>query len=214
LRTIFKKIFHDNRYFIIPFLIWCIVGLWLLLTFSAKELFFSVNGHYSVWGDYFNSALSMYGRGDSILFLLILLLLIPSFRNRNYIFTALLFGLLNPSSVNISKKYFSTARPLGEYNESIIHTVKWLTNLYYHSFPSGHTIGAFGFFALVSFYLPKHLKPWSSLFFTLGLGTAYSRLYLGQHFFIDVYVGSIIGTSLSWIAFAVGQKYFNQKLAT
>ena len=41
----------------------------------------------------------------------------------------------------------------------------------------------------------------SFLFFVMALMVGYSRMYLGQHFFADVYGGAIIGTFLTLIIY-------------
>ena len=69
----------------------------------------------------------------------------------------------------------------------------------YHSFPSGHTMTAFAiatFFAL-AFYHRNILGVALILVATL---VGFSRIYLSQHFLIDVCVGSILGVILGLIA--------------
>ena len=46
-----------------------------------------------------------------------------------------------------------------------------------------------------------------TVYLLLGLVAAWSRIYLAQHFFIDVYVGSIIGTTTSLLLYVI----FEQK---
>jgi membrane-associated phospholipid phosphatase len=70
-----------------------------------------------------------------------------------------------------------------------------------HSFPSGHTAGAFALFMALA--LISKRPVWQMLFLITALLVGYSRLYLSQHFPIDVVVGSVIGTvsallSYSW----------------
>jgi len=209
--TTFKNILKDNLFFFIPFLVWVIIGGILLLNYSTNDLFFSVNQSYNPFLDKLNTVLSAYGRGDVIPFVLVSLLLIPAYRNRNYVLTTLIFGLMVPSIIFLSKMFFNTPRPLKYYGLEKVHTVPWLDNLFETSFPSGHTVGAFGFFLLLSLYLPKSLKPFSFLFFLLALACAYSRLYLGQHFFSDVYAGSIIGTVVTMLIFWLGIHYVKPK---
>lgn len=206
-----KVILQRNLFFLIPFIIWVIIGGILLGNFTRNELFFAVNQHYNPFLDQLNTVLSAYGRGDVIPFILLSLLFIPAYRNRNYIATTVVFGLLIPSIIFFAKLYFDTPRPLKFYGASKVHTVPWLDNLFETSFPSGHTIGAFGFFMLLSLYLPKAYKPWSILFFSLALACAYSRLYLGQHFFADVYGGSIIGTIVTVLVYWMGIHFFKHK---
>jgi undecaprenyl-diphosphatase len=64
------------------------------------------------------------------------------------------------------------------------------------SFPSGHTSAAFSFF--ISLYLYQH--PWSYIFGIWAALIAFSRMYLGVHYFSDVVGGLVLG-SLSGIYF-------------
>ena len=61
----------------------------------------------------------------------------------------------------------------------------------WHSFPSGHTAAAFAvFFGLAMLSKSKLVQL---ICFVIALGVAYSRLYLSQHFLMDVVAGSTIG---------------------
>lgn len=69
-----------------------------------------------------------------------------------------------------------------------------------HSFPSGHTAGAFALFMVLAFYAPKPVQK--LLFLLAACLVGYSRLYLSQHFLIDVTVGSFIGAASAQLAYA------------
>ena len=142
---------------------------------------------------------SAFGRGDTITIVFILLLLLPYFRTKEYLLSTLLFGLLTPVINHFSKMFFEEVRPLGIYGIERVHTVPWLDNLFNNSFPSGHTMGAFGFCMLLHHLLPQ--KKWyvTIVLFLLAIGCGYSRIYLGQHFFSDVLAGSLIGVLISWL---------------
>lgn len=60
-----------------------------------------------------------------------------------------------------------------------------------YSFPSGHSTLAFSLMSLFASFSRKH--SWCILFFFIALSAAFSRIYLLQHFFVDVYVGACIG---------------------
>ena len=64
-----------------------------------------------------------------------------------------------------------------------------------HSFPSGHTITAFAFFLALSFFAKRPALHF--LYFILAVLVGYSRVYLSQHFAIDVLAGSFIGVSVT-----------------
>ena len=117
----------------------------------------------------------------------------PLFRNRVYLISTTLFGIVLPLINFYSKDFFDKSRPIGEYGVENVHTVPWLVNLYHDSFPSGHTMGAFGFFLILNHFMPANKWYISLPFFLLACACAYSRIYLGQHFFSDVVAGSLIG---------------------
>lgn len=194
--TLLIHILRDNKIFFILFAIWVLSGFIIALNIPADKIFFFINHHHNDFLDKLMTVFSGFGRGDTIPIVLLSLLLLPEFRHRLYVLTSLLFGLLIPVSIYFLKKMFGCPRPLVEFGMQKVHTVPWLENLYNNSFPSGHTIGAFGFFLILSIWLPKTQKAWSVLFIFLALACAYSRPYLGQHFFKDIYVGSIVGVGL------------------
>jgi len=62
---------------------------------------------------------------------------------------------------------------------------------YYFTFPSGHTMAIFGTMAILSFFAEKR---WAAILFFFGaLLVGFSRIYLLQHFFIDVFAGAFVG---------------------
>lgn len=68
-----------------------------------------------------------------------------------------------------------------------------------HSFPSGHTSGAFALFIVLIVYTKS---PWLKLLFLFAaLSVAYSRMYLSQHFLVDVTAGSFIGLISALLAY-------------
>jgi membrane-associated phospholipid phosphatase len=69
----------------------------------------------------------------------------------------------------------------------------------FHTFPSGHATQAFAIFIGLAFYVQKNLNK--LLFLSLAILTAFSRVYLSQHWLIDITVGSLIGTLTALILF-------------
>jgi membrane-associated phospholipid phosphatase len=69
-----------------------------------------------------------------------------------------------------------------------------------HSFPSGHTAGAFALFMTLAFLASKPV--YKLLFLLAACLIGYSRMYLSQHFLIDVTVGSVIGTGSALLIYA------------
>ncbi len=92
---------------------------------------------------------------------------------------------------------------------SEVHTVKGVVMHSMNSFPSGHTATAFTLFLLTTYLFPT--KKVFIIGFLYAIVCAYSRVYLGQHFPMDLGGGmlvAVISVMLScWIS-----KKLNQKL--
>ena len=65
-----------------------------------------------------------------------------------------------------------------------IHTVKGVEMHLWNSFPSGHTATAFTLFLLTTYLFPKKTVLAIGALYAIACG--YSRVYLGQHFPLDV----------------------------
>jgi len=91
-----------------------------------------------------------------------------------------------------------------------LHLVQGVEMHHYGSFPSGHTASAFGIFFMAT--LIEKNNRLKFLFFVIALITAYSRVYLSQHFLLDIYFGSLISIIFTFFMFYWGMKWKNDKL--
>ena len=77
----------------------------------------------------------------------------------------------------------------------------------WHSFPSGHSATFFVFFSVCAFIYAYEKLPWSKLVglvcLVLALLGGYSRIYLSQHFLMDVCGGMTEGVLMSVVVFAL-----------
>lgn len=74
---------------------------------------------------------------------------------------------------------------------SVMHVVPDTDLHSYYSFPSGHTAAAFTWCLSVALYY--HNRGLQMLLFLLACVTGWSRIYLAQHFPMDVWAGAFIG---------------------
>ena len=105
--------------------------------------------------------------------------------------------------IQVLKRFFQLPRPvkyfelegLDIYKEINVPVGIELSK--YLSFPSGHTTSAFAIAFTLIFNIQS--KSFKYILIVLALLIALSRMYLRQHFFIDVYVGAFIGMTASFI---------------
>ena len=196
--------FAYNAYFLVPFIAWVIGGGFTLIMFAKRDLFLSINGRSSSFGDVSLYYITMLGQAEIIIPTLFLLLIFPRFRNWWYITTALLCNLVPFFIQHFIKDWLNWPRPqLVFKNVAPIHFLPDWPVLLHSSFPSGHSQGAFSFFCFLSLVLSTRFRKAGILCFLLALSVGYSRIYLAAHFFEDVYVGSIIGTVGTTLVFSV-----------
>lgn len=92
--------------------------------------------------------------------------------------------------------FAGVARPWGYFEEGMLRIIPDLEQHTSRSFPSGHTTAAFALYGLLAFWINK--RGWSVALFVLAVAVGYSRMFLNQHFLVDVFAGSILGALIAW----------------
>jgi membrane-associated phospholipid phosphatase len=193
-----KDIFKANLSFLVPYLLFIISGV-ILITINTKA---ATHLEFNSFHSHFLDVFFLYATnlGDGIMAVLaVVILLAVSFR---YALIVGISGLVSGAITQLLKHTFfsDVVRPKkffeGIYN---LRLVPGMEHHLYNSFPSGHSTCAFSlYFALALLVKNKFLK---FTFFLIALLSGYSRIYLSQHFFEDVYAGSVIGVSISALTF-------------
>ncbi|WP_184891133.1 phosphatase PAP2 family protein [Candidatus Cardinium hertigii] len=99
-------------------------------------------------------------------------------------------------------------------NLHLVNGVKVLTHL---SFPSGHSASIFTLVSVIQLLSKSKKEIYSLMLVLLALMIAYSRMYLCQHFYTDIYVGALIGTLSTIVVYLVcmhfkGPHWFNRSV--
>jgi membrane-associated phospholipid phosphatase len=195
---------RKNGPFFGPYLLFLLAGGLLQWKYSQAEIFLFVNTHYHAWAD----VLFAYGThlGDGLFYAAVVLLLL--FVRFQYALTALAAFLVSGLTAQLLKRLaFSGAlRPKAFFDKSgqVLHWVDGVEVHLHNSFPSGHATTAFSVFCLLSLLAGR--KGWGGFWFALALGAAYSRVYLGQHFFGDIFAGSLIGVGATVACYLLGNR--------
>ncbi|MBN2350018.1 MAG: phosphatase PAP2 family protein [Bacteroidales bacterium] len=186
------KFLKDFKIFLLPYTVFLILATPVIVLFSKEEVHIFLNRHFSPFFDEFFKTLTFLGSGIFVLGIGIIAMLFSFRKSLFIIFTYLGTGLF----VQVLKRLVFTdvVRPT-KFFEGIypLHLVDGVKLYAQHSFPSGHAASAFGLFLCLA--MMTRNRSIQFLFFIFSLLVAYSRIYLSQHFLIDIYFGSIIGVA-------------------
>lgn len=121
--------------------------------------------------------------------------------------TALFSVLISGLVAQVLKRavFYDQYRPSYYFkNSNVLELVEGLHLHSKHSFPSGHATTSFAFFIFLALISKNgYLK---TVFFVLAFVVAFTRVYLHQHFYRDIYAGAIIGSLFAILAFLWYQK--------
>ncbi|HEX5415259.1 MAG TPA: phosphatase PAP2 family protein, partial [Chloroflexota bacterium] len=130
-------------------------------------------------------------RGDGWLFGLLLATLQRAASPRDFLRVAIPLSLVNLVVEFGLKRVFQRNRPFDSRVLAPVIGKKPSS----HSFPSGHTAASFAAAWLLSRIFPNQ-RAW---FYALASLVAFSRIYLGVHYFTDILAGAASGTALAEI---------------
>jgi membrane-associated phospholipid phosphatase len=154
-----------------------------------KDAFLMLNGDAGYAADQFFRFFTYFG--DAILWIPMLAYIIWK-KRKLYLGLAIASFALVTFLVQLCKYFIvpDEPRPTSFITDgSYIHTVQGVTVHSISSFPSGHTSTAFAFFLMICLMTKK--AWWIPVGFLTACMVGYSRIYLAQHFPLDVGAGII-----------------------
>lgn len=199
-----KSVYKENKLFFLGYFFLIIIALFVLLANNKEAGFILVNPYHTRFLDYMFEGITLLGDGIfSVIFCLVLL-----FIKKRYLSFIIFISFATSGIVTqVLKKFITEARPaLFLENTNYPYFIENVTLHNFHSFPSGHSTSIFALVSIIAF-ASKDKKYAIPLLF-LGAFVGYSRLYLGQHFMLDVSVGSLIGILFSIITWMSFQSFY------
>ena len=192
-----KEKHHWNLWFYLPASLYLLMGAAVLLFVDkGHDVIFVNKYHSSLFDNFFYYGTEL---GNGVLYVLFIVALMW-FSFRKAAVAMMCFSATGLLVQFFKRIVFSdVTRPSVLLKEIDLHFVEGVSILSHFSFPSGHAALAFSLFCFLSQIIqPRH---WGLFFFILALIGGMSRVYLVQHFFIDVYFGALLGigvTSIIW----------------
>jgi membrane-associated phospholipid phosphatase len=185
-----KKILSNNKIYFSIYILFLISGLTLFLSLGKSESFILLNSfHTEALNQFFIYFTYV---GDGLFSVILGIFSIVIFKNKPYglsiLFSYAFAGIIAQSI----KRMVDSPRPkLYFVNGGYDQFIEGLKLYSQNSFPSGHTATAFAMFTVIALFVSNKNYQW--LFLILAVGVGYSRVYLGQHFLLDILAGSFIG---------------------
>ena len=177
---------------------------------GKQQFFLLLNTDLGTFADYFFATFS-YG-GDALMWLPLLLVTIFILKRKD-VLPLIISGFLICTVLTQICKYVivpDEPRPTKAIaDNSLIHTVPNVELHTISSFPSGHTATVFCFYLLFCLLLSKRWWLVSGLIFAMLVG--YSRIYLAQHFPLDVAAGIIVGIISIFLSLRIQQYLWRRK---
>ena len=170
----------------------------------ARDIFYRYYTHVAEWFPYV---------------VCVALLLFSSIGNGVFASSAMILSAL---STQILKHIINAPRPVTWFEmfmpEAQLPLVEGVKMNHWFSFPSGHTTSFFALAFVVCILftnsprVPRHSKSIVQiLLFALASLGGYSRIYLSQHFAIDVFAGVVVGVGITVLCYAIFSRYEGQK---
>jgi membrane-associated phospholipid phosphatase len=185
-----KQIFLANRIFFIAYSFWLLLAVILCFVYSQASLSMYINSITFPGLDNFAKYFTHVGDGLFAVIVSILLLIYD-----RKIGTLVILSYLLSAGITQSLKhtlYADAARPIQFFwGTRIVHFIDGVSLHAHNSFPSGHTTSIFSLCSLLAFTFKKYGNQ--IFLFSIALIAGLTRVYLLQHYLIDVLAGSFIG---------------------
>lgn len=189
--------------FIWAHLVFLIVAAPILFLPKGDFLLWLNDLHTPFWDSFYKYATYL---GDGIIPAVIIVLLLFVSYYKTIVFTsAILLETLIVQGIGKRGFFSHLVRPKKFFGEDVVlNFVDGVGVHGHHTFPSGHTGVAF---VLFSFLALSVNRKWGVPLFLVALIVAISRVYILQHFFIDIYFGALIGTA----SVLISRYFFDEK---
>ena len=197
-----RTLWKESRWFLIPYVLLFAFCAWVLCVYPKGDIHMAVNRHYSAFGDFFFKWITQAGTFTVIVPVCIFLffrsvrqgVVATSATVSSWLlvqfFKRVVFDMPRPKVFfNVLQQY--AAGGLAPSDAGPFHVVDGIRLHSWHSFPSGHACGVFALCCCLAVFARKPV--WKIFWLMLAAVASYSRIYLSQHFLLDVEAGSLLG---------------------
>lgn len=194
-----RQVLRNNPYFFVPYAVLLVATAIVLALVPKGQVLLLINQNHTTFWDSFFQFTNYMGEGVFLGLVLVTLLFVR-------IKYALLLGfcLVQMAFVVqlLKRNVFNMPRPKAWFGDTVdLYFVPGVEVYTKFSFPSGHTTTAFLVFCMLALLIKQKQLGLVFLIFAVLAGLA--RIYLSQHFLMDVFAGSILGCTFSLVNYSL-----------
>lgn len=192
-----------NSAFFIPYFLFLLSAGIALIACSKTDIALFINRYHASAADTFFKYVTLLGLGWLMLPVGLTLL----FVRLRYVIIAIVTFLISFAINDSIKQLAGMPRPHQVFADlhQTLYFVPGVDIYDWNSFPSGHAATAFALFSAMALFSKKPVIK--LMFFIAAFLVAYSRMYLSEHFLVDVYVASIIGVASTLFSYYLGTNW-------
>jgi membrane-associated phospholipid phosphatase len=178
------------RWYLLTYSLFLLFGLVILLSVKYGDVVLFINGFSRMEWDRTADWITRIGLGSTMVIAALGFALYKLRYALMMLFNLALVGIVTGIFKNLLFPHI--VRPLKYFEPEAFHRMVRLFDYnLLHSFPSGHSMTIFAMMSLLAYFSGKRAA--GVLFVLIAVVVGLTRIYLLQHFFVDVYVGSVLG---------------------
>jgi membrane-associated phospholipid phosphatase len=203
-----NPVLNQSKLYFGGLLIALILGILFLFINGKEAAFISLNSYHPFYLNVFFINYTFIG--DGIFAICLIAVMFFYFKRKQQGFALLYAFLISGITAQIIKNLVNSPRPKIYFEAgTYLHFIDGVTLSGSSGFPSGHTATAFAI-ATVLVLMMKN-KNWQLIILMAAILVGYSRIYLAQHFLLDVIAGSLVGSVSGILAFYLVQNRISIK---
>lgn len=188
-----------RRTILIIYIVVLVVLFILAIAIEKGDDVTAINGNHTHFADVFFSYMTWFG--DGVVFLPVTIVLL--FYKFRYALMSVALSIIHGLMVSLLKRVIfpGLPRPIKFMGDENIYKVPGISIHALNAFPSGHTTTAFAAATMIALISNRIGVSIIALVFAMLVG--YSRIYLAQHFLVDVVAGAWLGVLSAFLMWQV-----------
>lgn len=202
------SLFTQNKVYFGGLLLTLLCGILLLLLNGKAAAFIALNSYHPFYLNVFFINYTFIG--DGLFALCLIALYFFYFKKKQQGFALLYSFLISGLAAQLLKNLVNSPRPKLYFEAgTYLNFIEGVTLSGHSGFPSGHTATAFAIATVLVLMMTN--KAWQIIILLAAVLVGYSRIYLAQHFLLDVIVGALLGSVSGILAFYMAQNRISIK---